>query len=354
MGVHYTHLQQKDRDRIKALHDDGFSIRKIARTLGIPHCTVSREIKRNSYDTGGRTPSGKAGVYDPSYAQRQAYVRRHESKFQGMKLEGNQQLRAFVTASLQSGWNPDEVAGYLKRHQGCPKPCAEQPGCGLGYISKTAIYDWLYSSYGQPWCQFLPSRRYRPTRRRAKKMDRVLIPDRVSIDARPRAATRRRAYGHWEGDCVVSGKRTGSKAALAVFVERKTRLVSAQLIPDMKPERFAAAATGCLAGKRALTLSLDNGQENRQHRAITAATGAKAFFCDPYASWQKGSVEHANKLLRAYLPKGCDLGMYDQAYVDACVARLNKKPRRCLGYISALELAYKKGVITRMGGALEG
>jgi IS30 family transposase len=128
----------------------------------------------------------------------------------------------------------------------------------------------------------------------------VLIPDRVGLEQRPEAVAGRTEPGHWEGDTVVSGKRTGGRAALAVFVERETRLVAAQLIPDLKPDSFTAAATSCLEGKQVRTPTLDNGQENRQHQALAKATGAEVYFTDPYSSWQKGSVEHVNKLLRGY------------------------------------------------------
>ena len=100
-----------------------------------------------------------------------------------------------------------------------------------------------------------------------------------------------------------------------------------------------------LAGKLSLTLSLDNGIENKQHKGITDTTGIRVFFCDPYSSYQKGGVEHANKMLRRYLPKGCDLSNYTQAQVDDFVATINRKPRRCLGYKSALQLAKEKGIL---------
>ena len=145
---------------------------------------------------------------------------------------------------------------------------------------------------------------------------------------------------------MVSGKHTGSKAALAVAVERKTRLIAARLIPDLRPVSFAGAAIMLLVGKKALSVTLDNGIENRDHDTISRATGAQAFFCDSYSSWQKGQVEHANKLLRRYLPKGSDLGQYSQDFVDAACDRLNKKPRKILGYKSALQLAKEKGIVT--------
>ncbi len=172
-----------------------------------------------------------------------------------------------------------------------------------------------------------------------------MISDRTSITERPEAVEDRQEIGHWEGDTVVSGKRTHSKTALAVVQERTTRLIGATLIPNLKPESFTTATNHMLADKQALTLSLDNGIENKQHRGITDASGVQVYFCDPYSSWQKGGVEHANKMLRRYLPKGCDLGQFTQEQVDDFVATINSKPRRCLGYKSAIQLAKEKGLI---------
>jgi IS30 family transposase len=121
-------------------------------------------------------------------------------------------------------------------------------------------------------------------------------------------------------------------------------LLAACLIPNLKPESFTRAAIAMLGGKQAHTLSLDNGIENKQWQGITDATGVDVFFCDAYSSWQKGGVENGNKMLRRYLPKGCDLGNYTQPQVDDYVARINNKPRRCLGYKSALQYANEKGI----------
>ena len=322
----FAGLSNAERSEISILKERGCGVREIARALGRSPNTVSYELRTNSV----------GGVYDPLKAKQKSWAARHSRRYQQHKIERNSNLKAYVIAGLQSGWNPDEISGAMR--------ATNQPF----YASKTVIYDWLYSAYGQLYCQYLPSRQYKLTKRKQTKTERVLIPDRVSVTERPRGASNRTRYGHWEGDTVVSGKRTGSKAALAVFVERKTRLVAAALIPDLKAESFAGAATALLAGKKTLTLTLDNGIENRRHTDITRATGAKAFFCDPYSSWQKGSVEHANKLLRSYFPKGCDLGQFEQGFVDAVVDRLNKKPRKILGYKSALQLSGEKGLSERV------
>jgi len=319
----FVGLGDAERSEISILKKRGCGVREIARALGRSPNTVSYELKQNSVD----------GVYDPLKAKQKSRVARRSRRYQQHKIERNIALREYVVAGLESGWNPDEISGALKQ--------TKQPF----YVGKTVIYDWLYSSYGQPYCQYLPSAHYKPKRHVAKTTERVMIPARVSVGMRPAGATNRTRYGHWEGDTVVSGKRTGGKAALAVCQERKTRFIGALLIPNLKPESFAGAAASLLAGKKALSLTLDNGIENKQHAAITAATGAKAFFCDPYASWQKGSVEHANKLLRRYIPKGCNLSAFDQEFVDAVCDRLNKKPRKILGYKSALQCAVEKGII---------
>jgi IS30 family transposase len=340
MRDRYSHLTLTDRDRMKALYDDGFGVRKIARTLGISHSTVSRELRRGA--RGRQTQHGSPGVYEPLVAQHKAYLRRRLAGYQGKKLETNTDLRDYVIGRLQDGWNPDEISGRLKRTN---SPL---------YVSKTTIYEWLYSAYGQPYCQYLARSRYQPKKRSRRLKPGLTIPNRLPIWQRPKGATNRTRYGHWEGDTVVSGKAAGSTASLVVAAERKTRFVAARLVPNLLGETFSGAMNELLQGKAVASLTLDNGVENHEHQRITEATGAAVFFCDPYSSWQKGTVEHANKLLRGYLPKGCNLADYDQQYIAWVVNRINNKPRRCLGYKSALELAVEKGVVTETSGAVRG
>lgn len=319
-------MSDAERSEIAILKERGCSLREIATVLGRSPNTVSYELKNNSV----------AGVYNPLKAKQKSRVSRRSRRYQWQKIEHHSELRAFVIERLAPpyDWSPRSISGYLHSRQ-----------TELPYVSTMQLYAWLYSSCGQPYCQYLASRQYKPKKHPAKTTERVMIPDRVSVEQRPKGATNRTRYRHWEGDTVVSGKKTGSKTALVVVVERKTRLISAQLIPNLKPESFTNATVALLAGKKALSLTLDNGIENKQHKEITGAVGARVFFCDPYSSWQKGSVEHANKLLRRYLPKGSDLGQFTQAQVDDFVATLNNKPRRCLGYKSALQLAVEKGII---------
>ncbi|HVQ43422.1 MAG TPA: IS30 family transposase [Candidatus Saccharimonadia bacterium] len=317
------------RDRIKALLDDGYGVRKIGRTLGLSHSTVSREVTRNRFGDDGRTPLDKRSQYEPEAADHKAYVRRKYAKYQGKKIQEHDQLREYVIAKLKAHWNPDEISGAMKQDR---LPF---------YASKTSIYEWLYSEWGQPYCEYLYTKRPRPKKQRPKT-EKHMIPNRVSITERPLGATNRTRYGHWEGDTVVSGKRTGSTAALVVAVERKTRYVAAQKIPNLKPESFNDAVCSIQTGvTKMLSLSLDNGIENRWHDQLTIP----AYFCDPYSSWQKGGVENANKMIRRYLPKGMDLAAVTPARLQDIIWIINNKPRKILGYKSALQLAKEKGVL---------
>jgi transposase, IS30 family len=327
MAKNFTGLSDAERSEISILKERDCSLREIAHALGRSPNTVSYELKKNSVD----------GVYDPLKAKQKARVSRRSRRYQWRKIEHHPALRAFVIEKLEThDWSPDAIAGYLRNEQSV-----------LPTVGKDQIYAWLYSAYGQPYCHHLLSQRYKPKHRVENKTDRVMIPDRVSLTERSLTVEDRQEPGHWEGDTVVSGKRTGGKAALAVAQERTTRLIGATLIPNLKPESFTRATTAMLANKQVRTLTLDNGIENKQHSSITDAAGVRipTFFCDPYSSWQKGGVEHANKMLRRYLPKACDLSKFTQAQVDDFVAKINNKPRRCLGYKSALQLAEEKGII---------
>ena len=318
-------ITDAERCEIDILHAKDYSARSIAKALGRSPNTIASEIKRNSY---------RDGRYVAARAKQKAYVRRKYAKYQGKKIQNDDELRSFIVLKLSEHWNPDEIAGYLKAN----------PSLGI-YASKTAIYEWLRSEWGQRYCPLLYSKRYRRKPRQRNKTERVMIPDRTSITERPAAALNRIEPGHYEYDSVVSSKRSGSTAALAVLVERSSRLVQAALVPNLKPEPYAKTIISLARGLRTKSLTTDNGIENRQHRLVTEKTGAPVFFTDPYSSWQKGGVENANKMLRHYFPKGTDFATISQTDVVYALWCINNKPRRILGYKSSLQIAKEKGLI---------
>lgn len=320
-------LKKSERDEIEILLGKKYSLRSIARVLNRSPNTISYEIKAN----GGRRG------YRAQYAQQYARTRTKDKRWQWSKVEHNPALRAYIIAGLHKHWNPDEISGSMRQEH--------QPF----YASKTAIYQWLRAVYGQRYCPFLYSRRYY-RKKRKPKTERVMIPDRVSINERFLGATNKTRYGHWEGDTLVSSKKTGSTAAVSVAYERKTRLIDARVIPNLKPASHTAALRDMLANKKALSITQDNGIENRDHQQL----GIPAFFCDPYSSWQKGGVENANKMIRRYVPKGIDLATLSQGYLDAIVSIINRKPRKILGYRSALEVAMRADIIQQESVLIEG
>ena len=311
-------ITKEERLEIALLRGRGYGVREIARTLKRSPGSISDELQRN------RTKGG----YDPRHAQEKTRLRRMDAKYQGMKIEADPFLRRYVVAGLRAHWNPDEISGKMKEEK--------QPF----YASKTAIYEWLRTVQGQRYVPFLYSRRYRKKKRRPKA-DTEMIPGKVSIHERFLGATRRTRYGHWEGDTLVSGKKTGSTAAVSVVYERKARLIVAQKIPNLKPAAHTAAQREMLHGKKALSITQDNGIENKEHHSL----GIPTFFCDPYSSWQKGGVENANKMIRRYVPKGTDIASVSQEYLDQIVSVINNKPRKILQYRTALEVATAAGMI---------
>jgi len=296
-----------------------YSIRSIAKSLGRSPNTISRELKRNRV----------SGKYDPKKADAKSWLRKRMRRFQWMKIEENRELKKYIIDGLEKKWNPDEIAGRMRLER---KPFQ---------ISKNSIYRWLYSARGQKYCHRLYSKRhYRKKRRDVKK--RVLIPNRIDISRRFKGATNRTRYGHWEKDAVNS--RQGVSASLAVTEERKSRLVLARKVKNMSPVDHEQATQKMLSNKKSLSITRDNGIENTRHEE----TPVPSFFCEAYSSWQKGSIENTNKLIRIFFPKGTDFRFVTQDQVDQAINLINKKPRKILGYRSALEVAERAGIITNI------
>ena len=168
-----------------------------------------------------------------------------------------------------------------------------------------------------------------------------MIPNRVSIDKRFLGAENRTRFGHWERDAVVSGK--NGNGSLAVAQERKSRLVMARKTKTMSPKEHNIKTKKMTKDMLVKSYTYDNGIENKKHGEL----GVPTFFCDPYSSWQKGGVENANKMIRRYIPKGSDISKVSDRFLQRIIEKINKKPRKILGYKSALEVAMAGGVLLK-------
>ncbi len=327
----YRHLVQKDRDRLQALRDEGVKQCEIAKILNAAPSTISREIARNrrKYRKKKRIKN-KNARYEASAAEHKAYVRRKYAKYQGKKIEEDTALRRYIASRLQHYWSPDEISGRMKQKG---KPF---------YASKTAIYEWLRSVWGQRYVPYLYSQRYYARKRKPKTAAISMIPNRVSIHERP--ASLETEYGHYEADTFVSGRTTRSKAAVGVAVERQADYIRLKKIEGMRPKLFAAAVRQMQRTVVMKSATLDNGLENRDHERI----GAQTYFCDPYSSWQKPHVENAIRLVRRFIPKGSDIAKVPETKIARVARILNHKPRKSLGYKTPYEVMVEHKLFTKI------
>jgi len=311
-------LSLSERLEISILLNKGYSKRSIAKAMDRGKSTIAEEIAYNSTH----------GIYDPKKAHAKVRVRKRNRRLEFCKIEQFQDLKKFIVTHLKLKWNPDEIAGYLRRHR------KRYPW----YVSKTAIYNWLRTARGERYCKYLYSGR-KKVKKRKKKTKRVMIPNRVSIHKRGQGANNRTRYGHWEADTVVSRK--GVKGGLKTAVERKSRLLVARKVENMKPGDHAVILGIALDPYVVKSTTYDNGIENREYKKL----GIPSFFADAYRSSQRGSNEHGNKMLRWPFPKKTDFSKISQEEIDREVELINKKPRKILGYRSALEVAERSGMI---------
>jgi len=305
-----------ERLEIEILLSKGYSYRRIAVVLGRSPNTISYEVEVNG---------GLLG-YNAIRANQYAQTRKKDTRREWSKIEHNLELRQYIIECLEKHWNPDEISGKMKEEK---KPW---------YASKTAIYEWLRSVYGQKYCVYLYTGRYH-RKKRVKKTERMMISGRIGIEQRFLGATNRTRYGHWERDTIVS--RQGCSGGISVGIERKTRLIVADKVTGMSVAEHNAAVREQKEKYKTLSITYDNGLENRGHQELEIPT----FFCEPYSSWQKGSVENANKMIRRYFPKGTNFREVSQRKIDQIVSIINGKPRKILGYRTALEVAERAGVL---------
>ena len=304
----WKRIGKAERQEIGLYLGQGHTQADIARMLGRSPSSVSDELKRKV--------SGQA--YDPAKADHKAYVARHEAKYQGMKVVESPGLRAYVEGKLRLDWSPEQVAGRIRevdRH--------------LPRVSTDGIYKFIRSCYGGPLVPFL---RYgRKGRRKNGHAKAAPLAGRDFIEKRPKSVLQRGRFGHWEADFIVSGK--NGSGALLVFVERKSRYVLIFRLPDRKVATVNLFLERLLGAKLMVaSLTIDNDVCFRHHAQMSQALGAPTFFCHPYHSREKGSVENMNKLIRQYATKGSDISKYSDADIAFAESRLNGRPRKCLKF----------------------
>lgn len=330
MGQIYSQLTKDDRHLIASLKRRNLTNIEIAIEVGCSDRTVRRELSRGT--TKNRS-------YNAADAHQKRLARRQRSKYLGMKIDGHPELKAFIITALEDKQRPEAIAGRIIQFHGS---ASKQP---LPPITAKSIYNWLYAPQGQRYAHLLPSKRYKPKPHRKDKPKQEMIPSRTPLSSRPTGATNRTRYGHTASDTMVSGKKTGSKAAIAGTVERKLRYVTLSKLPDLKPTSMNQGLRRNFQaqGIAIHTDTKDNGIENKHHKQIERELGIRSYFCDPYSSWQKGEIEKVFQMVRAEgIPKGMDLSLVTSKQLQAIQDTLNNRWRKSLGYSSAAELMARR------------
>lgn len=321
MENNYKHLSSEERDKIAVLRARGLSYGAIAEAIARDKSTVYRELNRN------RSPV--YNVYLPHRADGRARDRKSESgKRPRLK---NRIIRRYVRRKLKRGWSPEQIAGRIgKAH----------PSCSISY---EAIYQYIYDKETRKRVNLAV---YLPRAHKKRKLfgqghhhkNKLHIPRRVSIDERPKHIAKRAQAGHWEADTVISRQ---SKRALVVSVERKSRMIHIDKLTAKKSRKLVKAITGRLnryPKELRRTITYDNGSENVEHERINSILGTKSYFCNPFHSWEKGSVENSIGLVRRFLPKKTDFATIDSHRVRKIENLLNNRPRKCLNYQTPREV----------------
>jgi len=314
MKKQYEQLSGEERDKIAILRAKGLKIREIARQLKRNPSTLSRELKRNKSPT--------YNIYLAHRAHQRALQRKKES-VQRERIR-NKKIQRYIMKKLKLRWSPEIISNTL---------AIDRPGLS---VSPEAIYQFIY---GSPIGKELKLRHYlirshriRKTRGYHRKCSENHIPQRIFIDQRPPEVAERIVPGHLEADTIISRE---SKAAVGVALERTSRKIKLMKLKAKTSRCFKNALNRSLSrypkGMRK-TITYDNGSENVQHMDTNRVLGTQSYFCHPFHSWEKGSIEHGISLVRIFLPKGTDFAKITKEHLKRVENLINNRPLKCLGY----------------------
>jgi IS30 family transposase len=304
----YRHLTQRDRYLIEDLLSLGKTKAAIARELGVDRSSVCREVKRNSNQKGGYKARGA-----------QQYAKDRQTNFVDCKRKISGLLQEVVMEKLEARWSPAQISGRLKKE-------------GRWSISHQSIYTWIYMVGPGPGMLRGRGRRRRGGRKYSRPFPGK--DKRKNIEERPWQANERTELGHWERD-LLEGKR--GQSALLVLTDRKSRFTKLVRTKNKLCAKVAELTRDALKGLKFESMTNDNGVEFGEPIKQEEILGKPVFYTDPYSSWQRGTVENTNGLLRDFFPKSCSLNEKTNEDLSTAENMLNDRPRRSLGYRTARE-----------------
>ena len=317
----YHHFTTENRFKIQSWIEIGLSKVEMARRLKKDYSAVLEEIKNNSYDNGR---------YKALHATALARRRRKEGKRKSKKLLCDKELKESLIKGLQKKKSPDQIMG-------------ERRLMGKSFVSVETVYSFIYSEE-RNLVSFLRQKKGKYRRRHGTKnreRARELTKKRC-IDDRPEEINERIVMGHWEGDTVV-GK--NKQNGIATYVERvsgygkgiKLEKVRAEELKDKTVKSFSS-----LSKKKRKTITYDNGSEFAEYEIIEKETGMEIYFANAYHSWERGTNENWNGLLRQYFPKETDFDTISQKEINKAVREINNRPRKRLSYLTPYQVFVKE------------
>lgn len=310
------HLTAVERDQITVLHAQGLSLRSIAKEISRSPSTISRELKRKE----AIFFRGKYIGSQTHNAVRKLWIKRHLRK----KID-NKKLRKYIEQCLILGFSPETIAGRLRKKYGIK-------------IHHETIYRYVYKDRTD-LTQYLLRRKFgrkpRLKIRRYKAM-KPHIPNRIDIDFRNEKANLRLEFGHFEVDSVESCRIRGKQLpCLTVMVDRATRKTTIKRTASKTSKETAHAIISSMKKykqKMRKSLTYDNGCEFTLHEKVNSHLGTKSYFCKPYHSWEKGTVENINGLIRRFFPKGTNFGKIRNKEIKYVENWINNRPMKVLNF----------------------
>ena len=325
----YSQLTKTERMEISILKEKGYMQKDIAKALNVDKSTISRELKRNSHVPNGKgsEPPGKK-EYDCQKANDKARKRRRYARTGIRKIIRNTKLREFVENSLEHyKWSPEQISGRWNKEF----PDREQ-------ISFVTIYTFLNSVEGEKYKKYLYLEMKGKKKKKNKAGKKDIIPNRTNISYRPESINNREYLGDAEGDLIVS--KQGEKSALLTVIDRKSRFLFAEKIPNKKPASVTSKIKEIQKYYQMRSITLDNGIEFMHHEQY----GCHTYFCNPYCSAEKGQIEYANRLIRRFIPKKSVISDFSNKRVQEIITLINNTPKKCLGYKTPIEVRFTKNI----------
>jgi IS30 family transposase len=319
----YTHITKEQRYKIQAWLELSMAQDEIAERLDKDEGSVSREISRNK---------NALGKYTAGLADKASRRRRKEGKRSSRKLIKDTKLRRAVFAQLKKKKSPEQIGGKRKRD-------------GKAYVVHETVYSYIYD-YAPNWKQYLRQKKGKYRRRygtKGREYTREQAKKR-RIDERPAVVELRTEIGHWEGDTIRGKEKT---TGIATHVERVSGYAIADKLDHATAENLKQKTTASFARipeEKKKTETLDNGVEFSEYELMERETGMTIYFAYPYHSWERGSNENFNGLLRQYFPKGSNFATVTQKDVNKAVRELNHRPRKRLNYLTPYEV-FVKGMV---------